>query len=98
MKHNDCNRSSYRRRADESKTDIPLLVIYSISVEDTVGWWKASRSPLVSSTIGNMGSATATAAKATAKRLEKFILSVVGGIAPRDPGRLRMVESHGQFA
>lgn len=52
--------------------------IYSISVEETVGWRNAGSSWFVSSTMGNIGRATATAAKAAMKRLEKFIVSVDG--------------------
>lgn len=48
-----------------------------MSVDDTVGWLrKEGSSWLVSSTIGNIGRATATAAKAATKRPEKFIVSV----------------------
>lgn len=51
--------------------------VYSKSVDETVAGGNVGSSWFVSSTMGNMGLATATAAKAAMKRLEKFIVAVV---------------------
>lgn len=106
LKHIEWEYRHIKITREQFEPDIPfffffLTLAYSMSVDDTVGWrWKEGSSWLVSSTIGNIGRATATAAKAATKRPEKFIVSVgrmcVEGLLEADSWRFLEVSDVGE--